>query len=118
MMRGKISNTTSPTVWVMSEIVLEQKPRFFFFGTQEVLKREDWLWKVNEGYEAVIIHIGRSESSALSDYSQKIFKSFQEAVSAFRSDMRAGLFIVEDTAQTSPPEIVAYSRSAGIFNGY
>lgn len=119
MKRGLISNTTSPTVWVMSDVVLELGDRLFWFGPRrEVVRRSDWLWKVNDGFEAVIIYVNRTPSSSLSDYSYKTFNSLQSAVSGFRSDLRAGLFIVEDTAQTAPPDIVAYSRSAGIFHGH
>lgn len=119
MKRGDISGTRSPTVWVMSDVILKDEGRWLYVGPRrESLRRQDWLWKVNEGYQAVIIYIGRPASGLTSDYQVKTFDRFQDAVIAFRSDMRAGLFIVEDTAQTSPPEIVAYTRSAGIFNGY
>lgn len=119
MKRGHISGTTSPTVWVMSDVILKDDGRWLYVGPKkESLRREDWLWRVCEGHQAIIIYIGRSASSLTSNYEVKTFDSFQDAVIAFRSNMRAGLFIVEDITQTAPPEIVAYTRSAGIFNGY
>ena len=119
MKRGLISNTTSPTVWVMSDVVLELGERLFWVGPKrEEIRRADWLWRVNDGFEAVIICINRTPNANLADYSHKTFKTMPSAVSAFRSDLRAGLFIVEDTAKTAPPDIVAYSRSAGIFHGH
>lgn len=119
MKRGHISGTSSPTVWVMSEVILEDKGRRFYVGPKrEALRRQDWLWRVNEGFESVIIYVGRSASSLTSGYNHKTFSSFPEAVAEFRSDMRAGLFIVNDILLTAPPEIITYSRTAGIFNGY
>ena len=119
MRRGAITNTPSPTIWVLSDVLLEAGARAFWIGPKrEVARRTDWLWRVNSGYESVIIYINRSPSPHFSHYGHKVFNTLQTAISAFKTDMRAGLFIVEDTANTSPPSIISFSRSSGIFNGY
>jgi len=116
MKRGSISNTRLPTLWVISDVLLERGGRLFFIGPQkETLRRTDWLWRVSNDYQVIIIYINQNASSKLNDYEHKRFSSFQEARNAFNVDMRAGLMVVEDDSQAAPPNIVSFQRSVGIF---
>lgn len=116
MKRGHIANTRSPSLWVMSDVLLEQQGRIFWVGPQrEALRRQDWLWRVSNDFQVVVIYIDRPPSKELSDYTHERFSNFQQARIAFNADMRAGLMIVDDPSMATPPNIVSFSRSAGIF---
>lgn len=119
MRRGHISNNSSPTIWVSSDVLLVDKGRKFFIGPHtEEPRRLDWLWAVNDGYKAIIIYIDRPASAHLGEYESLTFPSVQEARQAFYLDQRAAQWIVEDTALVTPPDILAYHKSAGLFKNY
>lgn len=115
MKRGSISNTQLPTIWVMCEVLLEQKGRWLYIGPkQEAPRRQDWLWAVSNNFKVIVLYVDRGPSGLLGDYEHKTFDCFQSAVSAFKTDMRAGLMIVDDPALSAPPNIVSFQRSEGI----
>ena len=99
MMRGSITNTLNPTLWVHSDVLLEPKGRRFFIGAPVYeTKNMSWLWGVSHFAQPVVIYIGSKPQDILKDYPHRVFATFNECRDALRRDIRAIELVVADTA--------------------
>ena len=97
MMRGRIANTLSPTLWIHSDCVLKYEGRFMFIGPKKYsLKNESWLWGVTYILRPVIIYIEQEPNNLLSDYDNLTFDTFAECRNALRRNHRAVEMVVAD----------------------
>lgn len=98
MYKGNLSNNTSRTLWIHSEVLLEPAGKqFLFFGKSKfVKKKENWLWAVSYFLRPVIIYIDEKPNDLLSEFDHKVFNSFADCRTHLMRDRRAVELVVED----------------------
>lgn len=97
MMRGSLSNTLSPTLWIHSDVLLLKGKRVLLIGPYRYsVQREDWLWAISYFLRPVIIYVGEKPNSLLLEYDHLCFDTFAEAKTALRRDQRAVEMVVNN----------------------
>lgn len=97
MIKGDLSNTLQMTLWIHSEVVLEDQGRRFLIGPKRyLLKRQDWLWSVSHFLKPVIIYIDTKPSPLLDGFEYKTFKTMSSCINNLRQSKRAVHLIVDD----------------------
>ena len=97
MIRGALSNTLSPSLWVHSEVLLTHGKRYLLIGPKrETVHRLNWLWAVSHFAKPVIIYIDRAPSPLLKDYDHLRFDTFTQCKESLRRDYRAVEIVVDD----------------------
>lgn len=97
MMKGSLSNTLLPSVWIHSDVLVEEKGRLFKIGPMTYgLRRRDWLWALSYFVKPIVIYIDRKPLKILSELDSLHFSTFSECKDALRRSYRAVELIVDD----------------------
>ena len=116
MLRGSLSNTQSPTIWIHSDVLIREDGRVLLVGPKKYkVIRKDWLWAISYFVKPVIVYIDTAQHIDLIDYDKLFFDSFNECKDALRRDQRAVELVVEDPNLVSR-DIVLYSTNTGKYS--
>lgn len=98
MIRGSITNTLPPTLWIHSSVVLVPKGKFMLVGPMTYdTQRLGWLWGISHFVQPIIIYIDQKPSKDLSDWPHLCFDSISDARTHLNRDLRAIEMVVNDS---------------------
>lgn len=111
MMRGSLSNTLLPTLWVHSDVLIRCTGRRLLIGPKKYeLLNQDWLWGVSYFVQPVVVFVGETPNKLLNDYPYIVFPDFYACRDALRRDTRAVEMVTTNEAWVSG-EIVSFSNN-------
>jgi len=113
MFKGDLANTTNPTLWVHSDVLIKTGKRFLFIGPKKrKIIRKDWLWSVSYFARPIIIYIDTPIHQDLFEYDSLYFSNFNACKDALRVDQQAIELVVDDPFLLSK-DIVLYQPNTG-----